>query len=211
MSLNIPLLKKDGMKGNGYTTSFQLSHTPVKTPIVYVNGIETSNFEIIGSTLVFRRAPKNSAVILVTYEYKFSETEYGTDLKVEPVVETSVIEAPSDLDITPGGDIQLVSGIDNLKQAMINRIRTRQGELMLHLTYGSILFLVYGKPNTDMSRRLIENYVLSALIGDPRIGMINTISCTEHPSNKNEAVLHLNVTPINQYVPLNLVYPFRLY
>src|SRR3954471_24170247 len=70
-------------------------------------------------------------------------------------------------------DLATVDGRDSLRQALVNRLRTRRGELapLGHPTYGSRLFTLLGRPNTDTMRNLAKLFVLEALAEEPRIEM----------------------------------------
>lgn len=67
-----------------------------------------------------------------------------------------------------------VSGRENLIQAILNRLYTRQGELtsLGHPTYGSRLYELVGNLNSDRVRRLAELYIRDCLAQEARIAEI---------------------------------------
>jgi phage baseplate assembly protein W len=67
------------------------------------------------------------------------------------------------------GDLILVSGKENVAQAIINRLLTRRGELAAlgHPEYGSRLFTLIGEPHNARSQALAEMYIRECL--EPRI------------------------------------------
>jgi phage baseplate assembly protein W len=73
-----------------------------------------------------------------------------------------------------GRDFALVSGPDNLGQAVSIRLLTPLGELapLGHPDYGSRLHELIGQPNSATRRNLAKLYVLDALRGEPRIASL---------------------------------------
>ena len=175
----------------------------------------------------------------------------------------------SDLVVSPTGDLVIVSEEPNLAQAIINRLRTIEGELyeIEHPTYGSRLYDFIGELNNDITRNRIRNYIKSTLMKEPRIKEIAKITVksliinhsnnnanynrhkiknNNYSDNKFEVIdettfladklkkensdvsaaaadaaadlyrsLHtviidITVIPIDQEIPLNLVFPFYL-
>lgn len=113
----------------------------------------------------------------------------------------------------PQRDLQLVNGVDNLTQAIANRLKTRKGELAAlgHPDYGSRHHELIGEPNVDRTRNLIKLYVLQALRDEPRIEkVLSATVAAEHDPPRDTVRLELQVRVIGQPVPLNLVLPFSL-
>lgn len=109
-------------------------------------------------------------------------------------------------------DFMVTSGIDNLTQALIHRLNTRQGELapLGHPGYGSRHHELIGHPNTEHNRGLVKLYVLQAVSEESRIKKILSaeISYDRHKSpSRVEIVLSLKVGETDPH--LNLVVPFE--
>lgn len=96
----------------------------------------------------------------------------GTDLQLQEK------GLGSDLLVSPTGDLVIVSEEPNLAQAIINRLRTIEGELyeIEHPTYGSRLYDFIGELNNDLNRNRIRNYIKSTLMKEPRIKEIVKIT-----------------------------------
>lgn len=171
----------------------------------------------------------------------------------------------SDLVVSPTGDLVIVSEEPNLAQAIINRLRTIEGELyeIEHPTYGSRLYDFIGELNNNITRNRIRNYIKSTLMKEPRIKEIVKITVKSliinHSNNNNNisnyhnhriknnnytdnklevidetttfsankltkeesaaadsyrslhtVIIDITVIPIDQEIPLNLVFPFYL-
>lgn len=100
---------------------------------------------------------------------------YGTDLRL-------VFGARGeDADLAVGmQDLDTVSGIDNLVQALALRLLVDRGELsgLGHARYGSRIRDLLGetldRPNLELMRR----YVRQALLQDPRVAEVVSVSVT---------------------------------
>jgi hypothetical protein len=98
-----------------------------------------------------------------------------------------------------GGDLKLVSGEDNFVQAVTNRIRTFQGELIDDAEYGF--------PNiigTTTSNAFISLQVVDQLLRDPRVLSVSDVTIEQED---DRAFLDLNVVPfegdsVNIIVPV---------
>jgi phage baseplate assembly protein W len=71
------------------------------------------------------------------------------------------------------GDLAVVAGRENLKQAIKNRIDTERGELLFHLPYGSLHRRLIGTVNGPTAALLAAQYVKSALQDESRIRKVN--------------------------------------
>jgi phage baseplate assembly protein W len=111
------------------------------------------------------------------------------------------------------GDLVLADGLDNLEQALANRLKTRKGELagLGHPDYGSRHHELIGEPNVARTRNLIKLYVLQALRDEPRIeGVLEVKVRPEHEPPREVVRIELNLRVQGRPVPLNLVLPFSL-
>lgn len=81
-------------------------------------------------------------------------------------------------------DLITVSEMDNLVQAILNRLYTRQGELenLGHPDYGSRLYLLAGEPNNLRTQTLANIYIRECLQQEPRIEEI--IEITVQPASR---------------------------
>ena len=109
-------------------------------------------------------------------------------------------------------DFSTISYYDNLNQAIINRLKTAQGELSLHPNYGSKLNSLIGKGSTGLLLTEAKQYVRAALLQEPRINTINSISTKyKDYSNRQTIEISINITPIgNSAEPLNLTWDYFL-
>jgi phage baseplate assembly protein W len=110
-------------------------------------------------------------------------------------------------------DLLLSDGVDNLTQAIANRLKTRKGELasLGHPDYGSRHHELIGEPNVDRTRNLIKLYVLQALRDEPRLERVLSVTVkAEHEPPRDVVRIEVTARVIGEPAPLNLVVPFSL-
>ena len=125
------------------------------------------------------------------------------DLAVNEDLSTSAVER----------DLEIIDGLDNLTQAIANRLKTRKGELadLGHPEYGSRHHELIGEPNVERTRNLIKLYVLQALKREPRIiRVVEATVAAEHDPPRETVRIDLWVEVTDRATPLNLVVPFSL-
>jgi phage baseplate assembly protein W len=114
-------------------------------------------------------------------------------------------------DRTPQYDLANVEGIDNLRQALINRLLTRRGELTAlgHPEYGSRLYELIGRPNSATQRNLAKLYVLEALAREPRVDTEQVqVDVQPDPRDRNRVLIEIRVRPVGEEALLALQIPF---
>lgn len=98
-------------------------------------------------------------------------------------------------------DLQAVKGLDNLAQAIINRLHTRLGELaeLGHPNYGSRLQELVGEPNNARTRAFAELYIRESLAQEPRIQEVIAVvfePSNRHPLTRHRLALQVSVLPM---------------
>ena len=74
------------------------------------------------------------------------------------------------------GDFGTLSGIDNLGQALRNRVVTELGELIYHQDYGSLVPRLVGRVDGPVAELLAAQYARAAVLSDPRIDRVTQSS-----------------------------------
>ncbi len=139
-----------------------------------------------------------------------SKDVLGRDLKLLDDLLDS--EVSSDLAVNASGDLATVSEAFNLGQALVNRIRTTQGELrdLGHALYGSRLYELVGEPNNARTRELARLYTRESVARDPRVREIVSVTVTAPKDDPHRLDIAISVLPISMTTPLNIVFPFYL-
>lgn len=90
-----------------------------------------------------------------------------------------------DLDLTTGfleadgfGDMKTVKGVDNIIQAINDRLMTEVGELPLHPEYGMNIGDIIGLPNLEQSQKLIEMEIYESLSYEDRVKNVEVLNVT---------------------------------
>jgi len=140
------------------------------------------------------------------------EELYGCDIKLQVETDPCFNGLGADLKVSKKGDLQVVSGRENLGQALMQRLLTRKGELsdLGHPGFGSRLHELIGLPNNQPTRDLVRLYAKECIMEEPRVKGIVEITVTPSGSDLSAVVIDITVLPIKSNVPMNLVFPYYL-
>jgi phage baseplate assembly protein W len=111
---------------------------------------------------------------------------------------------------TAKNDLQTLTDVDNLKQALLLRFLTRMGDLtqLGHPAYGSRLYTLIGELNTATNRNRAKIFVLEALAAEPRVARV--VSVDVIPGFRDTLNISVSLIAIGSNTPLNMVFPFDL-
>lgn len=109
-------------------------------------------------------------------------------------------------------DLDTLSGVDNLVQALLLRFLTPHGELAAlgHPDYGSRLPELVGELNTETSRNRAKLFVLQALAQEPRVREVLAVDVTQNRRDPTQMDIRVSLLAVDSDSPLNLVFPFFL-
>lgn len=138
------------------------------------------------------------------YQPDYYDTTLGMDIQLNISTDVPLTDQLGVLEANQS-DLHTVTGVENLKQSLINRILTRRGTLLFHPNYGSQLLNMLGRP---MNRALLTDaaHELSRTITtDTRVA-----KCTVDKSllTYDDIFLNALVTPINYDTAFN-IYLYR--
>lgn len=148
-----------------------------------------------------------------------THARFGTDLRLLPDLEhvKSNRDPGNDLSVrrrpeTVQVDLDTWSNVDNLVQALFLRFLTTAGELTIlgHPDYGSRLYELIGKLNTETNRNRAKLYVLQALAAEPRVQKVLSVKVIQNGRDRTQMDINISLLAINGDKPLNLVFPFFL-
>ena len=137
---------------------------------------------------------------------------YGCDLDITSELSnengTVNIESRGELREDETGDLSVVEGVANLRQAVILKLMTPKGSLPLHPNYGSDLLLLMGKPRTHKQLVKIRLEIERSIKGDFRITKIENI---EVMTGENGSVrVSCDIIPIEPFSVFRFVHEFLL-
>lgn len=134
------------------------------------------------------------------------DQRFGVDLKVG--------DRTGGVDLIPNGrqDLSLVEGNDTIIQALILRLRVRQGELarLGFPHYGSRLHELIGEPNHARTHLKLMAYARAALEADPRVNEIQSIQTEVLPGDRDTVRLLIDILVVDQVEPVALAFHFNL-
>lgn len=135
-----------------------------------------------------------------------SDFEYGADLVL------TESEKKQGARRREFGDLSVISGFANLGQAILNRLRTRRGELaeLGHPEYGSRLYELIGSPNDDRTRELVRVLTVESLLQEPRVRRVVSVRVRTAKDDPYRVDVEVSVLPVESEVPLSVVFPFYL-
>jgi phage baseplate assembly protein W len=154
-----------------------------------------------------------------------SDTVLRTDLAltrysgVPSAVELAAADSWGSLDlrVVPGGqgglpqegeihDLTAASGRENLAQALLLRLLTRQGALapLGHPEYGSRLVSLIGELNNETTRNRARLYTIQAVGQEPRAAELLELEVTTVPDQRDTIRISFSVQPRDDSEPLAL-------
>lgn len=80
--------------------------------------------------------------------------------------------------VADGGDLAVVRGRDNFKQAITHRVETERGELIYHMQYGNRVRQLIGAVNGPTAALLAAQYTKAAVQADPRVAAVSSATAT---------------------------------
>lgn len=121
------------------------------------------------------------------------------------VLGTDIALRHDDLVISDG-DLSVLSGAENVVQALHHRLRSLRGELVYHPRYGSSLALAIGLPAGPFRELTAAGWAYEAIAAEPRVSRIEGVDA----KTEGDAVrIGARVVAVgsNSPVDLNLVFP----
>ncbi|WP_374481987.1 hypothetical protein [Zoogloea sp.] len=107
---------------------------------------------------------------------------FGTDLRLV------FSSGETGIDLALGlQDLETVSGLENLVQALTLRLLVDRGELagLAHPRYGSRIRDLIGEPLDRPNLELLRRYVRQELLRDPRVEEVLQVTVTPHDARRD--------------------------
>ena len=99
-----------------------------------------------------------------------------------------------DLIVAPSGDLDIVSGLLNMQNAILRRIMTVPGTILHQPTYGCGLISFQNAPMTLSLQRQIAARIAQNLPLDPRIVEVTNVSITSADQTPEQLIINVTVT-----------------
>lgn len=98
-----------------------------------------------------------------------------------------------DLSVAPNGDLDVVSGLNNVSAALLRRILTIPGTLAHAPDYGAGLLSFQGAPMTLSQKQKIVQKIAEQLPLDPRVESISSVGIEIPNNNPAQMIITLKV------------------
>ena len=106
---------------------------------------------------------------------------------IEQFIGTDILHIRDFRKTISGGNLQTVSGLENLRQAILRRLVTTPGQLVHRPLYGAGLPRFQNAPNTLDTRRTMSTIIEEQILRDPRIESVSSVNF-RYPDPKPENV-----------------------
>lgn len=108
-------------------------------------------------------------------------------------------------------DFDLISGGQNLQQAIVMRLLTPRGDLshLGHPDYGARVHELIGSGNTETSRNLLRLFILEAVKREPRVEKVMQLTIKTSPGTRGTVDISLSVLPV-EFSSVVEIGPFRI-
>jgi phage baseplate assembly protein W len=108
-------------------------------------------------------------------------------------------------------DFNLISGGENLKQAIVMRLLTPRGDLshLGHPDYGARVHELIGSGNTETNRNLLKLFILEALKRESRVERVTRLDIKPSPGTRSTVDVTLTVRPV-EFTDVIDIGPFRI-
>lgn len=107
----------------------------------------------------------------------------------------------------PSGDLERVSGLDNLRQAILHRIVTAKGSIIHRPNFGVGLQLFQNAVNSIGNRRSLSTEIVDQLQQDPRVEVVTGVLIDFTDDRPESLRISVKVKPAGydeiefQYIP----------
>lgn len=116
-----------------------------------------------------------------------TEESYKRDLRFD-----------NDLGVTQRGDLEQVDGLENLRQAIYNRILTTRGGIAHRPSYGVGLGQYQGDLGKLSTQQRLMLDLQEQFEDDPRIASLDGLSVNQDMNHPDRVTIKLTVTPRGQ-------------
>lgn len=138
----------------------------------------------------------NSSLLNSNQRDEVSQLVLGRDLNIVSDVSEIQSRGTTDETVTLSADnngISIVTGYENLTQALLMRLNTPKGTLLLHPEYGNGFSDLLGQPNTQANVNKIVVMIEKTLRQDSRVSDVK-VEATD--VNRDTITVQVTITPI---------------
>ena len=190
--------------GSGGSTSSAIPITPALTSTFPATstqvGIYNASYDVgkvLGTGATLFVPSTSGATPTLTSNAIVAQEQFGADIQISPNGQL----------LFDNGDFAVVSGAPNLTQALTNRMLTKQGTLLMHPQYGTILMRLLGKANKQLLAMAAITDATQSALSDPRIAGTNAMASATVLGDVISIALNLTSNGTELFPPLPLQVP----
>lgn len=110
---------------------------------------------------------------------------------------------------SPSGDIDWVSGLANLKQALFHRLITVPGTLVHRPTYGVGLPLYQNNISSFMTQQKLASLIEEQFLQDPRVSKVLAVGFIVDDVNSATVTIRMSIKPVGYSDGVEMIFtPF---
>ena len=151
------------------------------TTLAGVNSIENQNAAVGGKIYkVLKPGQKLRVPVALDAGRESGYVERSDSVDVNLFKSDIALDADGDILADGFGDIQIVSGIENMSAAIQDRLRTDKGELIKHPGYGLNLPQMVGEPGDQNFVDFAKLELQTTLLQDPRVKKVDNLTLVKN-------------------------------
>jgi hypothetical protein len=161
-----------------------------------ITGGKIWKLAVVGDVIQIPLTTKKATSAVISTQPGYEQL-FGIDIWVDDLGEF-------DFSVDQNTDFARVFGVDNLTQALANRIKTQKGYYPYHSDYGTNVPLYIGKKGLPYQYDLIKTDVRNGVLLDKRISEIKSFLLTV---DGDEISIDFDAIPIGEQnlIPVNIV------
>lgn len=110
---------------------------------------------------------------------------------------------------SPSGDLDRISGLANLKQALFHRLMTVPGTLVHRPTYGVGLPLYQNNLSSFVAQQKLASLIEEQFLRDPRVSKLSSVGFIADDLNPQLTVVRISIKPVGYSDGVEMVFtPF---
>jgi phage baseplate assembly protein W len=106
------------------------------------------------------------------------------------------ISLMGDMLISPSGDLQVITGLANFRQAIFHRLITVPGSLVHRPTYGCGIGNFQNCATSLQAQQKLAKIIMAQLPLDPRVQSVSGVSVTSEDGTPQMTTISISVTPV---------------
>lgn len=109
---------------------------------------------------------------------------------------TDSLKTDLSFSVTSGGDVGTISGLANLKRALMHRLLTVPGTLVHRPSYGVGIGQYQNAPSSFSIQQKLAHLIQEQFQQDPRVKEISSVGVSSQDGTPQQTVIKVFITPV---------------